>query len=166
MSASAPDTPERAPRRNSAVLAALTSLTWVAAVVAAFGFISLLSGLEVISDRSAGPLLGPVSVAAAATVLFLRLRRCARTLAGWGFAAVFAALDTYVVLLLVGPLFLLVANGADAFVNYLAANALSPFVLSACTLAALAGASFVGLNSYREGGGQRPRWPWEDPFDV
>ena len=61
---------ERAPTSDGRRLTAvLVALGWGAAVVAANGFVSLITGLEVDPLRNAGPLVVPVAVVAALVAL-------------------------------------------------------------------------------------------------
>ncbi|GAA4190576.1 hypothetical protein GCM10022288_20120 [Gryllotalpicola kribbensis] len=57
-------------RKYAATVAIFASGLFLALLIAAFGVISLLSGTEVIADRRAGELAGPVA-AAAATLLVI-----------------------------------------------------------------------------------------------
>jgi hypothetical protein len=70
--------PPGEPNRYPIVLAVFAGITFFALVVCAFGFISLLTNLEVIDEPDAGPLVGPSMVVfALATVLLSLLRRAA-----------------------------------------------------------------------------------------
>ena len=57
-------------RAYAAVVAVFATFLYLALVVAAFGLISLATDTEVISDPSAGPLVGPVMTGAAVLTLF------------------------------------------------------------------------------------------------
>lgn len=143
-------------RRLTAVLVALG---WGAAVVAANGFVSLFTGLEVDPLTNAGPLVVPVAVAAALVVLLVRLLRV-HDRAGW--LPLECGVLVYLVQLLVGAVvYLLVrASPADG-VLWIATQAASPFQITDAALALLAGLIMLLVLRAQAAGAQRPRWPWE-----
>lgn len=166
MSGPTPDTPDTPQPGSATVLAALTAVTWVAAVVAVYGLLSLFTGLEVIAQRAAGPLLGPLSVAVAAAALFATLRGASRRRVGlWG-CALAATAVSFAVLVVGGVAqLLLTAAPTTVWQGFLWGAFVRPFYPAAAVLGGLCGAAFWAANAYRAAGGRRPRWPWEDPFD-
>jgi hypothetical protein len=150
--------PEPAPdgRRLTAVLVALG---WGAAVVAANGFVSLLTGLEVNPLRDAGPLVVPVAVTAALAVLLVRLLRV-HDRTGW--LPLECGVLVYLVQLVVGAVVyaLLRASIADGLL-WVATEAASPFQIADAALALLAGLIMLLVLRAQAAGAERPRWPWE-----
>jgi hypothetical protein len=135
-------------------------------VVADFGMISLLADLEVIAEPEAGPLVGPLIVAIAAVALFLCfLRASVRPRPAWQ-TAISAAFATYAAQILGGAIVITYGRGTlDDFFDFVTEYVSSPFFISAALLAGLVAFGFVAAARYQEAGRNRPRWPWEDPFD-
>jgi len=111
------------------MLPVLATATYLASLIALWGFTSLVLDEDVITDPDAGVLLGP-SMAAAATLVVLaalwRLR--ARPAAGW--TAVAASTGVYGAMLIVGLAGRTLATGTPAAGLVFAARyATSPFVV-------------------------------------
>ncbi|GGE82136.1 DUF6121 family protein [Mycetocola zhadangensis] len=66
------------PVAYSYVLAVFATFTYFALVVCAFGFISLLTNTDVVSQPDAGPLVGPAATASAVLTVLLALLQGAR----------------------------------------------------------------------------------------
>jgi hypothetical protein len=152
--------PEPAPtpdgRRLTAVLVALG---WGAAVVAANGFLSLLTGLEVDPLANAGPLVVPAAVVVALALLLVRLLR-ARDRTAW--LPLECGALVYLVQLAVGAIVYLLLRGSPADgVLWVATQAANPFQLADAVLAVLAGLIMLLVLRAQAAGAQRPRWPWE-----
>jgi hypothetical protein len=72
------DPPER-PRRNPAVAPTFATAGFLAALIALWGFTSLILDRDVIDYQDAGPLVGPAMAVAACAVVFLLCLRAQRT---------------------------------------------------------------------------------------
>ena len=78
MSANRPENDGAGPVAYSYVLSVFATFTYFALVVCAFGFISLLTDTEVVSQPDAGPLIGPTATASAVLAVLLALLGAAR----------------------------------------------------------------------------------------
>jgi hypothetical protein len=129
--------PLPAPPPNRFLLPVLATVLYLALVIAAFGFLSLFLGRDVIAEADAGTLLGPMMVAAAAAVTFRALVRVVGRQSPMGTALV-AATSTYLVMIVVGAVLYAWGQGELVWlVIYSARQAVSPFVVSAAVLAGL-----------------------------
>jgi uncharacterized protein DUF6121 len=156
---------EQAPRPDGRRLTAvLVALGWGAAVVAANGFVSLLTDLEVDPLTNAGPLVIPAAVAVALVALLVRLLRVQDRTA-W--LPLECGLLVYLVQLLVGALVYLAVRGspADALL-WVATQAASPFQIADAALALVAGLIMLLVLRAQAAGAGRPRWPWERDDDA
>lgn len=152
-----PHVPAPPPRVRAAVLVALA---WVACVVAASGFISLLTDREVVPVAAAGPLAAPAGIAAGAVLLTVlgSARTPGRLL------PVTCGLAAWIAFLAGSALVALLDGGAGTAVRLLLRSAGGPFALAAAVLGAAAGVVLLLLDRARRQGAGRPRWPWEgDP---
>lgn len=146
-------------RRAGAGLAVLVGLGWVACVIAADGFVSLATDLDVMPIGGAGPLAEPVGIAIAAILVGTRAgRSTARSVllpleTALLAAAALIVLPAAVALVMTGP--------GPAFLA-LGTGATSAFTLAGALLAALAGLVVLLVVRARAAGAGRPRWPWED----
>jgi uncharacterized protein DUF6121 len=156
---------EPAPRPDDRRLfAVLITLGWGAAVVAANGFVSLLTDLEVDPLRDAGPLVLPVAVAVALVALLVRLLRV-HDRTGW--LPLECGVLVYLVQLLVGAIVYLLVRAAPADgLLWIATQAASPFQIADAVLALLGGLVMVVALRARAAGAERPRWPWERHDDL
>jgi hypothetical protein len=145
--------------RAGAGLAVLLGLGWVACVVAANGFVSLATDLEVVPLTAAGPLAEPVGVALVALAIAPRMARStARSVVLPVETALIAALG----LILVPAVVALVMGGPGAGFLEIGQAATSLFTLTDALLAAVAGLVALLVVRARAAGAGRPRWPWED----
>jgi hypothetical protein len=132
------------------VIPLLAAVLHVALVVCIFGFVSLLGGDDVIPERDAGVLLGPVMVLSATLVFAGGLVRTAREadserripvlpVIGWGAAA-------WLAYGLVGAVVYL-GGGADAFasVAFAIRHLVDPFGIAVLGVSALLGLGAVAL---------------------
>lgn len=122
------------PPSDPALLPVLVAVTYVASVVALWGFLSLFLNREVIDYPDAGPLLGPAMVVAATIVTWI---------VGWkahSWPSVLGALvGSLVAMLFVGAVGYTLTKGDLAWMLQTSAHfALSPFVLGAAALSCLA----------------------------
>jgi hypothetical protein len=151
--------PARPPER-AAGIAALVVLGWGAFVVAANGFISLYTGLEVVPLAGAGPLVAPVAVAVALLALLVLFARTRSSRTTW--LPLYAGALAYLVMVLVGAFLYLIGHGSAAEgLLYLASAASSLFTIVDALLAVVAGLVFMLILRARAAGAHRPRWPWE-----
>ncbi len=129
----------------------LVGVVYGAAVVAAWGFISLIDNLEMMTRADAGPLLGP-AMAAAATVSTIAWlvgawrRRGARSLV----ASLGAGASAWLLLLATAGIGYSITRGEASWLLLMPASyALSPFAIAPAVLAVLCvgGASVVWRRS-------------------
>ena len=126
------------PRPGSDRLPAVfATVTYLALVIAAFGFVSLITDTDVIDLTDAGPVVGPVMVLGASIATFPALVRCVHSRTPW-VALVLAAAASYVTMLLVGGVAYALVRGQVLWVVLFAAReATSPYILTAATLSGL-----------------------------
>ena len=137
--------PQYTPPPDRYFLPLLTTVAYLATVIAVFGFISLVIDRDVIDEPDAGPLLGPVIVAIASAITLRALVRLSGqpgpgAVGGripWSTAAG-AAASVYVGMLLVGALIYAWARGEPLWLLFFAAQqAASPFIIAAAMLSGL-----------------------------
>jgi hypothetical protein len=120
------------------MLPVLATVTYGAAVIALFGFTSLLLDVDVIDQKDAGPLIGPIMVLASCVVVLLALLRVRGRASLVGPAAA-AAASVYAVMLVVGAVaYATVRADLTWLVLFVGAYALSPFVWGPAVLAGVA----------------------------
>lgn len=131
-------TPETLPPPpNPRMLPVLATVTFGAAVIAAWGFTSLALGVDVISQKDAGPLLGPLMVLAACLVTFAALRRATERSTP-AVHALAAAASVYISMLLIGAVVYATGRGDLSWiVLFIGGYALSAFVIVPALLAGL-----------------------------
>ena len=120
--------PPLPPPPNPALLPTLAAVVYLATIVAFWGILSLVLDREVVDYPDAGPLLGPVMVAAATIVTWIILLRTRRSRSPWP-AAVAALLLAMVAMLTVAA----VGYAPSAALHF----ALSPFVWGAAGLSGI-----------------------------
>lgn len=135
--------PKPTPQRPSkALLPVLTAVTYLAAVIAAFGFISLFADRDVIDIPDAGTLLGPAMVASATIITLVASVRALDRPTPWG-PGFLGLAGSYCSMLLIGGIgYALVKGQALWVIFFISTQAVSPFVLVA---AALSGLAVIGL---------------------
>ncbi|SMH30850.1 hypothetical protein SAMN06295885_0496 [Rathayibacter oskolensis] len=145
-------------------LAAFASFLYLALVVCAFGVLSLLLDQDVVPERDAGPLLGPVSVAVCVLAVLLAMitlaarPRVTRVLA----PALATGVIAYLLFLVAGgALYGLGRGEPGAILGYALDHAATAFAVATGVLAAVVQAVFLLLLARRDAGGQRPHWGWE-----
>ncbi len=151
-----------APGRSTWVIAGFATALYLALVVAAYGFVSLLTDADVISSEEAGRLVGPAIVGAAVLAVLLHLGRALRhperVLAGTLLAAVWAWVAA-VVVAIVGYA---VATGTVlASLIFGLGFGVGWFGLLIPVLAAIVAWLALLVAGAQSGGIERPRWPWE-----
>jgi hypothetical protein len=119
------------------LLATMTTVLFIALVIAVTGFESLLTGLEVISEPDATPYLGPAMVVAVAIVVVFATASGIRRRTPLSSGLIGAA-TSYLVMLGVGAVgyALVHGDGAQLFV-FPATYALGPFVVGTVVIAFL-----------------------------
>ena len=117
------------------ILPVLMAVVYGAALIATWGFTSLALDADVISEKDAGPLLGPAMAAGAIVVTWAWLMRQRKGGRPWG-ASVLAAASVWFVMVAVGGIGYAVTRGEPAWALLFAARyAPSPFVLLPAVLA-------------------------------
>lgn len=156
------------PRRTAWIVAAFAAALDLALVVCAFGFVSLLAGIEVIVDPEAGRFVAPAAVGASVVAVLLTLahtlRRPDRMLQSIVFSAVwswFAAVAVAVI----GYALASASNTLLAALLFGLGFGIGWFGLLIPALAALTASLAVVVGRGREAGMDRPRWPWERDDD-
>ncbi|QHC67537.1 DUF6121 family protein [Rathayibacter oskolensis] len=145
-------------------LAAFAAFLYLALVVCAFGVSSLLLDADVVPERDAGPLLGPVSVAVCVLAVLLAMitlaarPRVTRVLG----PSLLTGVVAYALFLLTGgALYGLGTGDPAAILGYVLDHAATVFALAAGVLAAAVVALFLLLLARRDAGGTQPHWGWE-----
>jgi hypothetical protein len=149
-------------RRRGWIVAGFAAALLLALVVAAFGFVSLLTDAEVVADPAAGRLVGPaivgVSVGAVLVFLGLRLPREHGLLA----MTLQAVLIAWAAGVVAGTVAYALATGTLLAALLFALQFMSiGFGVLIPVLTALV-VPLAGVTARAEAGGaERPRWPWE-----
>jgi hypothetical protein len=149
-------------RRNAWVVAAFAAALDLAAVVCAWGFVSLLTDAEVIAAPDAGRLVGPAAVGASVGAVLLTLARTLRRPERQWPSVLFPAIWSWVALVLVAAVGYAVATGTVlAALIFGVGLGIGWFGLLVPALAAVIGSLAALVARGRSGGMERPRWPWE-----
>lgn len=159
-------------------LAVFATVAYFAFVVCAFGFVSLLTDTDVVSQADAGPLVGPAATGSAVVTVFLFLLGLARQYENDLRAAIAVSSGdpvrlplgrsvligavAYVVYVLVGAALYAITTGEPfSFLLFAADASLRGYAVSVGVLAAAVSAIYMLVLA---GGGEhpaRPLWPWE-----
>jgi hypothetical protein len=178
---SIPNPSEGAPDRPASfpyTLAIFATVLYFALVVCAFGFVSLLTDTDVVTQSDAGPLVGPIATASAvATVLLYLLgigRRYERDLHEAVAASIgdpvrlplgrsiLIGIVSYVVYVLVGAIaYSIVTAEVFSVVLFAAGAALSGFAIAVGVLAAAISVAYMLVLGSGGEHPARPLWPWE-----
>ena len=130
--------PQLPPPPDPRMLPVLAAVTYAAAVIALWGFVSLALNVDAIAQRDAGPLLGPAMVLGAVVVTFVAMLRVVRRVSPTG-AALASAASVYVVMLGIGAVgYTIVRADVSWLVLFVGGYALSPFVAGAALLSGIA----------------------------
>lgn len=149
-------------RRNAWVVAAFAAALDLAAVVCAWGFVSLLTDAEVIAAPDAGRLVGPAAVGASVGAVLLTLARTLQRPERLWPSVLFPAIWSWVALVLVAAVGYALATGtALAALTFGVGLGIGWFGLLVPALAAVIGSLAALVARGRSGGMERPRWPWE-----
>jgi len=136
------------------LIATMTSVLFIALVIAVTGFEALLADVEVISQPDATPYLGPAMVVGGAVVVFLATAAGVRD-GNPGVTALVAAATVYLVMLGVGAVgYALVRSDATELLVFPAGYALGPFVVGSVVVALLSvlGGITMARHQARTGG--------------
>ncbi|MEJ3404464.1 DUF6121 family protein [Rathayibacter sp. YIM 133350] len=158
-------------QRYAVVVAAFATALYLALVVAAFGMLSLITDLEVISDRDAGAFVGPTMVGitvigVALSMVMLGIRRPPAQQRIYIGLPILVGLGAYFVYLIVGAILAVVGEGDPfAFVLFLGGHLGDPFAISIGVLAIPVVIAYEATLVARGHGGSRPHWPWERDED-
>lgn len=149
-------------RRNAWVVAAFAAALDLALVVCAWGFVSLLTDAEVISSAEAGRLVGPAAVGASVAAVLLHLARRLREPSRMTATVLLAGLWSWLALVVVAAIAFSIATGTVlASLMFGLAFGVGWFGLLVPVVAILVASLAVLVARGRQGGMQRPRWPWE-----
>jgi len=111
------------------------AVVYGAALIATWGFTSLVIDVDVIAENDAGPLLGPAMAAGAILATWGWLVRLRRADGPWGIA-VLAAASSWFAMLAIGSIGYAVTRGEPTWLLLFAgAHASSPFLLLPALLA-------------------------------
>ncbi|MGY4858094.1 DUF6121 family protein [Cryobacterium sp. AP23] len=154
-------------QRYATVVAVFTTVLFAALLVAGLGMVSLFTNLDVIADRSVGPLVGPtMTVAVVLFVLVMLLVLGVNTPPEKQRVAVGFALATgagaFVLYVLTGAV-LVAAGSGDAVAGILFGGEMiaSPFAVTVGVLAFVVTLAYSILLASHYGEHGRPLWPWE-----
>ena len=126
------------PPPDPRMLPVLATVTYAAAVIALWGFVSLALNVDAIAQRDAGPLLGPAMVLGAIVVTLVALLRVGGRKSPTG-AALVSVASVYVVMLAIGAVgYTIIRADVSWLVLFVGGYALSPFLLGAALLSGLA----------------------------
>jgi hypothetical protein len=135
------------------LLATMTSVLFVALVIAVTGFEALLADVEPIGQPDATPYLGPAMVVAAAVVVLLATAAGIRE-GNPGVTALVAAAAVYLVMLGVGAVgYALVRGDATELLVFPAGSALGPFVVGSVVVALLCVVGGIAVARHQARGG-------------
>ena len=154
-------------RKYAATIAIFATVLFAAVLIAAFGMISLLAGVEVVADPRAGELAGPVATAAATLLVLgcllliaLRIpeeRQRIAPLTAFGIGA-----GAYLAWAVFAALAFLFGRGDPVGALIFFGGILTgPFALAVGATAFVVALLFMLVLASRVGDRGRPRWPWE-----
>ena len=149
-------------RRSAWVVAAFAAALDFAAVVCAYGFVSLLTDVEVIASPEAGRLVGPAAIGASVAAVLLTLAHTLRRPDRMMPSVVFSALWSWVAAVVVAAIGYAFATGTlTAAALFGLGFGIGWFGLLIPALAAVIASFAVLVARGRSTGMERPRWPWE-----
>ncbi|GAA4160364.1 hypothetical protein GCM10022286_16260 [Gryllotalpicola daejeonensis] len=158
-------------RRYAATVAIFASGLYLALLIAAFGVISLLTGLDVIADARAGELAGPVATGAATLFMIgcllliaLRIPESRQRIAP--LTAIGIGVGAYLVWPLFAAIAYLLGNGDPVGALLFFAQLLEgPFAITVGVAAFVIALLYMLVLASRIADRGRPRWPWERDDD-
>jgi hypothetical protein len=154
-------------RKYAATVAVFASGLFLALLIAVFGVISLLAGIEVIADPRAGELAGPIATAAATLLVIgcllliaLRIPESRQRVAP--LASLGIGVGAYLAWSLFAALAFLFGRGDPVgALIFFGGILLGPFAISVGVIAFVIALLFTLVLASRVGDRGRPRWPWE-----
>ncbi|KRC60807.1 hypothetical protein ASE14_07495 [Agromyces sp. Root81] len=152
------------PRRTAWIVAALAAALDFALVVCAFGFVSLLTGVEVIVDPEAGLFVAPAAIGASVIAVLLTLAVTLRRPDRIWPSVILSAVWAWIALVVVSVIGYALASEASSLLAALLFGlgfGIGWFGLLVPALAAVTAAFAVLVARGRDSGMERPRWPWE-----
>jgi hypothetical protein len=151
-----------APRGSPWVVAGFATALYLALVVCAYGFVSLLTDVEVIADPDAGLLVGPAIVGASVAALLLHLGRSLADPSRTARISLLAAVWTWCAAVVVAVVGYAIATGTVlAALLFGLGFGIGWFGLLIPALAAFVAWLAALVARAQEAGADRPRWPWE-----
>ncbi|WP_022889718.1 DUF6121 family protein [Agromyces italicus] len=154
---------EPQPARGAWVVASFATALDLALVVCAFGFVSLLLDLDIVGDPSVGLFVGPAAVGASVIVFFIALGVLLRRPQRMAGTVLVAAVASWLAFVAVAAIGHLLGSSSAVFASLRFAFVLGAgwFGLLVPACAALTASLAVLVARGRQGGMERPRWPWE-----
>ncbi|WP_439692967.1 DUF6121 family protein [Curtobacterium sp. SP.BCo] len=144
------------------LIATMTSILFIALVIAVTGFEALLADVEVISQPDATPYLGPAMVLAGAVVVFLATAVGARD-GNPGVTGLVAAATAYLVMLGVGAVgYALVRGDVTELLVFPAGYALGPFVVGSVVVALLCVVGGIAMSRHQAKAAEVPAATGDD----
>ncbi|PWC05075.1 DUF6121 family protein [Agromyces badenianii] len=156
------------PRRTAWIVASFAAALDLALVVCAYGFVSLLGGIEVIADPAAGRFVAPAAVGASVVALLLTLAGTLRRPDRMSPSVVISAACTWLAAVVVAIIGYAIASASSTLLAALLFGlgfGIGWFGLLIPALAALTASFAVLVARGRDAGMARPRWPWERDED-
>lgn len=156
-------------RRNAVIVAFFCGGLYLSLIVAALGLIALTTNTDVVAVREYSDLLGPVMIAASVIVLTamlaFRAPRDDDEGLDWGYS-ILVALATGAAFVITGFVGATLELGLAAGTSFGVSTFFGGYDVAISVLAfgVSLGYFFVIARRYDENG--RPRWTWEDDFDV
>jgi hypothetical protein len=139
------------------LIATMTSILFIALVIAVTGFEALLADVEVISQPDATPYLGPAMVLGGAAVVFLATGVGARE-GNPGVTGLVAAATCYLVMLGVGAVgYALIRGDVTELLVFPAGYALGPFVVGSVVVALLSVVGGIAMARHQATASQPPQ---------
>lgn len=162
MSAELPDGGSH-PARDAWVVASFAAALDLALVVCGFGFVSLLLDLEVVGDPAVGLFVAPAAVGASVVTLFIALGVMLRNVRRMASTVVITAVAAWLAFVVVAAIGHLLGSSTAVFASLRFALVFGTgwFGLLVPACAALTASLAVLVARGRQGGMERPRWPWE-----
>jgi hypothetical protein len=158
-------------RRYAATVAVFATGLYLALVIAVFGVISLLAGIEVVADPRAGLLTGPIAAAAAtllvlAGLLAIALRIPEEQQRVGILRALAIGAGAYLAYAFFGALAVLFGRADPlAALFFLGTTLIGPFAVAAGLIAFLIAVFYMLVLASRVAERGRPKWPWEKHDD-
>jgi hypothetical protein len=154
-------------RKYAATVAVFASGLFLALLIAVFGVISLLGGIEVIADPRAGELAGPLATAAATLLVVgcllliaLRIPESRQRVAP--LASLGIGVGAYLAWSLFAAIAFLFGRGDPVGALLFFGDLLTgPFAIATGIIAFVIALLFTVVLASRVGDRGRPRWPWE-----